>query len=64
MTDDAKRLEALTRLEAVMSALAEHQLTLSDEEIVADAELEGVDIPTEAARIRAMLLKVIHRGKP
>lgn len=64
MTDDPKRLEALLRLEALMSALAEHQAGLSDEEILADAKIEAVDVPKEAARIRSLLLDAARRSKP
>lgn len=46
-----------------MDALAERQASLSDEEILDDAFAEGLDMKTEADKVRNTLLAGIQRAK-
>lgn len=51
------------RLRAVMEALAEHEDSLSDDEVLSDVAAAGVDAQAEAERVRNVLLGAVRKHK-
>jgi FMN phosphatase YigB (HAD superfamily) len=51
------------RLHALMDALAERELSLSDSEVLDDALAEGVDVKAEASEVRNVLLAGIQHAR-
>lgn len=51
------------QLYAFVEALAEHEATLSDEQILADAAAAGTDVNAEAERVRNVLLSAVRKHR-
>ena len=58
-----KPKDAPERLNAIMTALADHAESLIDKDVLAEGAAEGLDPKKEGAAVRTLLLGAVLRGK-
>ena len=57
------KLSAQQQLSNIFDALAESVVDMSDEEILAEAKEQGIDVEAESGRIKKMLLDTVSKFK-